>query len=77
MQHYRWPGNIRELRNAIDRARLFADDGVIGLAHLPPEMLGREASDGAAAEGLAAGQDLRELATRFRARAGPWRASSA
>ena len=30
-----WPGNIRELRNVLDRARLFADDGVIRLEHLP------------------------------------------
>jgi transcriptional regulator with PAS, ATPase and Fis domain len=26
---YHWPGNIRELRNVIERARLFADDGEI------------------------------------------------
>ena len=33
-----WPGNIRELRNVLDRARLFADDGVIHAEHLmlPP-----------------------------------------
>jgi transcriptional regulator with PAS, ATPase and Fis domain len=30
-----WPGNIRELRNVLERARLFADDGVIRCAHLP------------------------------------------
>ncbi len=29
-----WPGNIRELRNVIERARLFADDGVIKKEHL-------------------------------------------
>jgi transcriptional regulator with GAF, ATPase, and Fis domain len=23
-----WPSNIRELRNVLDRARLFADDGI-------------------------------------------------
>jgi len=39
LQQYAWPGNIRELRNVIDRARLFADDGVIGLDHLPPDTL--------------------------------------
>jgi len=33
-----WPGNIRELRNAIERARLFADDGVIRVQHLPAEV---------------------------------------
>ncbi|MCE3604315.1 sigma 54-interacting transcriptional regulator [Massilia sp. P8910] len=30
-----WPGNIRELRNVLDHASLFADDGVIRVAHLP------------------------------------------
>lgn len=30
-----WPGNIRQLRNVLERARLFADDGVIRIEHLP------------------------------------------
>lgn len=34
LQVHDWPGNIRELRNVIDRARLFADDGVIRADHL-------------------------------------------
>lgn len=34
MEHYHWPGNIRELRNVIERARLFADDGEIRASHL-------------------------------------------
>lgn len=33
-----WPGNIRELRNAIERAMLFCDEAVIDLQHLPPEI---------------------------------------
>jgi transcriptional regulator with PAS, ATPase and Fis domain len=36
LQARAWPGNIRELRNVLERARLFADDGVIRVAHLPP-----------------------------------------
>jgi two-component system, NtrC family, response regulator AtoC len=32
-----WPGNIRELRHAIERAMLFCDDELIDLGHLPPE----------------------------------------
>jgi two-component system response regulator AtoC len=32
---HRWPGNIRELRNAIDRAVLLADGGPITAEHLP------------------------------------------
>jgi transcriptional regulator with PAS, ATPase and Fis domain len=35
MQAHAWPGNIRELRNVLERAKLFADDGVIRPEHLP------------------------------------------
>jgi two-component system, NtrC family, response regulator AtoC len=34
-----WPGNIRELRNTIERAMLFCDDAAIDLSHLPGELL--------------------------------------
>jgi len=34
---YNWPGNIRELRNAIERAMLFCDEASIDLPHLPAE----------------------------------------
>ena len=32
---YNWPGNIRELSNAIERAMLFCDDPVLDINHLP------------------------------------------
>ncbi|MDM0046301.1 sigma 54-interacting transcriptional regulator [Variovorax dokdonensis] len=35
LQAHDWPGNIRELRNVLERARLFADDGVVRAEHLP------------------------------------------
>ncbi len=35
LQAYDWPGNIRELRNVLERAKLFADDGIIRPEHLP------------------------------------------
>lgn len=35
LKRYAWPGNIRELRNVLERARLFADDGMVRLDHLP------------------------------------------
>ena len=38
LQAYPWPGNLRELRNVLERARLLADDGVIRAAHLPPDL---------------------------------------
>ncbi|HEB65377.1 MAG TPA: sigma-54-dependent Fis family transcriptional regulator [Chloroflexi bacterium] len=35
---HRWPGNIRELRNVIERAMLSCDAPLIALPHLPPEL---------------------------------------
>jgi len=37
LRSYAFPGNIRELRNIIERALLLADGNVIMPAHLPPE----------------------------------------
>lgn len=39
LSRYGWPGNVRQLRNAIERAKILADDGVIRLANFPPEVL--------------------------------------
>ena len=39
-----WPGNIRELRNVLDRACLLADDRVIRIEHLPDDMGAAEAT---------------------------------
>jgi DNA-binding NtrC family response regulator len=39
---HRWPGNIRELRNVIERAMLFCDDPSIDLPHLPPEITSKK-----------------------------------
>jgi DNA-binding NtrC family response regulator len=36
---YDWPGNIRELRNVIERAMLFCDEAAIDRIHLPPELI--------------------------------------
>jgi DNA-binding NtrC family response regulator len=35
---HNWPGNIRELRNVIERAMLFCDDAAIDIIHLPAEL---------------------------------------
>lgn len=37
LQH-NWPGNIRELRNAIERLVVFSEDGIIDIQDLPPEV---------------------------------------
>ena len=36
---YRFPGNVRELRNILERATLLADGGRIELRHLPEEVV--------------------------------------
>jgi DNA-binding NtrC family response regulator len=74
MQAHDWPGNIRELRNVLDRARLFADDGIVRVEHLPESLLAAAprpapAASRAEAPALPAGRsadigdaDLRQLA---------------
>ena len=41
---YDYPGNVRELRNIIERATLLASDDVISTHHLPEEVVSQEAS---------------------------------
>jgi len=56
---YRWPGNIRELRNVIEAAVLLSNGEPLRLELLPPELLvrapsGADGLDARAAEALAA-----------------------
>ncbi len=39
--HFEWPGNIRQLENAIERACITARDGVIRVVDLPGDLAGR------------------------------------
>src|SRR5579863_9845650 len=38
-QNYAWPGNIRELRNVLERAAIMASEGMILAKHLPMESI--------------------------------------
>jgi DNA-binding NtrC family response regulator len=41
LERYPWPGNIRELRNVIERATILADSEFIEPRHLPPTLISR------------------------------------
>jgi two-component system response regulator AtoC len=41
LRAYSWPGNIRELRNVMERAILLSSGGTITVAHLPAEKIRR------------------------------------
>ncbi len=41
LKNYDWPGNIRELRNAVERAVILCDAELITGEHLPPDMAGK------------------------------------
>ncbi|AZD21760.1 sigma-54-dependent transcriptional regulator [Pseudomonas chlororaphis subsp. aurantiaca] len=60
---YAYPGNIRELRNILERARLFSDDGVIRVEDLPEELrAGSAAAATTQPSRRRAGKDLEQLA---------------
>ena len=39
LQAYSWPGNIRELKNVVERAISLSEDPVIRVEHFPPELV--------------------------------------
>jgi transcriptional regulator with PAS, ATPase and Fis domain len=39
LENYGWPGNVRQLRNAVERAKILAEDNVLELENLPPEIV--------------------------------------
>ncbi len=41
LKDHEWPGNIRELRNAVERAVILCDGELIQREHLPPDLVGR------------------------------------
>jgi transcriptional regulator with PAS, ATPase and Fis domain len=64
LTRYSWPGNVRQLMNAIDRAKLLADDHAIRFENLPPEVT---SSGATRAVSPADETDLVDLATLNRA----------
>ena len=46
LTRHSWPGNVRQLINAIERAKILADDKTIRVADLPREVVGSQAAPG-------------------------------
>lgn len=44
LQEYKWPGNIRELKNVIERCVVLENEEMIGPEHLPMELSGKGGS---------------------------------
>lgn len=45
LQQHPWEGNVRELRNVIERAVIFCKGDTIGVDLMPPEVIGHQTSD--------------------------------
>lgn len=52
MMFYKWPGNIRELENMIERSCILTRDGVIDSHHLPPTLQTADSSGTLAKGGM-------------------------
>ena len=63
-QAYRWPGNVRQLRNAVERMVVLARGDRLGPDLLPPEILGGAGEAQPDLEGMTYKQAVRELKRR-------------
>ncbi len=51
-RRYRWTGNVRELRNVIERSSILEDGPQVTVAHLPADMLSESLENGSTASGV-------------------------
>lgn len=51
-KNYRWTGNVRELRNVIERSSILEDGEIVTLAHLPADMIEARGSEESSSSGI-------------------------
>ena len=52
LRNYNWSGNVRELKNVIERAMILGDGDILLMEHLPIEILGQASKQGGVIEGI-------------------------
>jgi transcriptional regulator with PAS, ATPase and Fis domain len=65
LEQYDWPGNIRELRNVIERAIILAEGRFIEISHLPPNLAASERGAAIPALTLTPGTTVEEAERRL------------
>jgi two-component system response regulator AtoC len=65
LRQYSWPGNIRELKNVIERTMILSPEGDIDAGHLPEELRMRQQTAGTLAAGPRELISLREMEERY------------
>lgn len=59
LRKYRWPGNIRELKNLVERAVILCEGATIEIQHLPKHIFATQTT--ASRESIALGKELHEI----------------
>src|SRR6266513_5038958 len=65
LEHYQWPGDVRELRNVIERATILAPGPFIEAAHLPPVVTHEPGPEPQAQVALGPGTTVEEAERRL------------
>ncbi len=65
LQRYAWPGNVRQLKNAVERMAVLARTDTLTPDLLPPEVLASDQDDGEVPEDLPMKEAVREFRRRY------------
>ncbi len=52
LRNYNWSGNVRELKNVVERAMILGEGEILLMEHLPIEILGQASKQGGMIEGI-------------------------